>query len=84
MGLGMLLWDFDDGTQGRRQTTLSLPLGVGVKYRHDDNFALRMEFQDIVSLGDRTGSDAVHTLALMFGAEFRFGGSRPSYDYWYW
>ncbi|MBI1901209.1 MAG: hypothetical protein HYS13_08880 [Planctomycetia bacterium] len=82
-GAGLAHWDFVATTADVTETTLLLPFALGFRYRYDDDLALRLEVQDNVSLGERTGSDTVHVVALNFGLELRFGGPRLSYDSWF-
>lgn len=61
---------------------LTLPFGVGVKYRLDNRFVLRSEFIDNFSLQGSV-TDDMHNLAITMGLEVRFGGGdRRSYYPW--
>lgn len=61
---------------------LSIPFGIGVKYRLDNRFVLRGEFIDNYSLQGSV-TDEMHNLAVTMGLEVRFGGGdRRSYYPW--
>lgn len=61
---------------------LSMPFGVGLKYRLDNRFVLRGEFIDNYSFQGSV-TDEMHNLAVTMGIEVRFGGGdRRSYYPW--
>lgn len=82
-GAGLAYWDLAGATGDVTETTLLLPFALGFRYRYDDDLALRLELQDNVSLGERTGSGRIDIVSLNFGLELRFGGPRLSYDSWF-
>lgn len=82
-GLGIFQVDFDDDLNERvMRNVLSLPLGVGLKYRWNQRIALRLEVLDNMALGGGSQLDDMHNVSLTGGMELRFGGRRPSY--WPW
>ena len=58
--------------------TGSIPLAVGLKYRWNERFALRLEFGDDIAFPIHP-DNIMHSLSLTTGLEFRFGGTRKSY-----
>lgn len=61
---------------------LSIPFGLGLKYRLDNRFVLRGEFIDNYSFQGSV-TDEMHNLAVTMGIEVRFGGGdRRSYYPW--
>lgn len=82
-GIGFAFFEFAD-PRGRvvHETTLGLPLGAGIKYRWDDWLLAYLEFRDQIALGDSNALQTTHNLAIVVGAELRFGGSRRSYYPW--
>ena len=81
-GLGYAQIKFEDRlSQCWESNALSLPLGVGLKYRWNDWLVLRVEFIDTFLV---PGNDinAVQEFSLNGGVEIRFGGSRKAY--WPW
>jgi hypothetical protein len=82
-GLGFTTLRFND-EQGRRvsEAVLDVPLGVGVKYFYSPWFTLRFDFVDNIGIGNARVS-GMSNVSLMAGAEFRFGGRRPSYFPWH-
>jgi hypothetical protein len=82
-GLGFQTYRFNN-EQGLRisEAVLEVPLGFGVKYFYGPWFTLRFDFVDNLSVGNDRIS-GMHNIALMMGAEVRFGGRRPSYFPWH-
>jgi hypothetical protein len=82
-GLGFQTFRFND-IDGQRisEAALQIPLGFGVKYFFSPWFTLRFDFTDNLSVGNERLS-GMHNISLMAGAEFRFGGRRPSYFPWH-
>lgn len=80
-GGGVANFDFVDlnGTQ-IDQTSFTVPIGAGFRYRYNDAWALRFEFRDNICPGGPLAN--MHNITLTGGAEYRFGGSRPSYGMW--
>ncbi len=58
--------------------TFSMPLAVGVKYRWNDYFALRLELGDDIAMPGYA-ERIMHNLSITTGLEFRFGGTRKVY-----
>jgi hypothetical protein len=82
-GIGLAIFDYDDlvGTN-IVDSTPEFPVGIGIKYRHDDWVAFRFDFTDTIALGDGTKRVTTNNLSLTGGVEFRFGGPRRTY--WPW
>jgi hypothetical protein len=82
-GLGFTTFRFNDELGQRiSEATLDVPLGLGLKYFYGPWFTLRFDFVDNLSVGNSRLS-GMHNISLMAGAEFRFGGRRPSYFPWH-
>ncbi|MHC4399648.1 MAG: porin family protein [Planctomycetota bacterium] len=80
-GVGTVKTEFIDRLSTRhREMAFGLPIALGVKYRHADWLALRLELADNISFGDSL--NGVHYLSLTAGLEIRFGGRRTAY--WPW
>lgn len=62
------------------ETVFVVPIGAGFRYRYSDAWAFRFEFRDNIAPGGPLAS--MHNMTLVGGAEWRFGGSRPSYGMW--
>jgi hypothetical protein len=60
---------------------VTLPVGVGVKYRWQDWLATRVELTDTIVFPSG-GINRLHEFSLTAGVEFRFGGSCKGY--WPW
>jgi hypothetical protein len=71
----------NDLGQAIDDTALTIPLGIGLKLYNSPWFTIRFDAVDNLSF---SGShlDHMHNFSLMVGAEFRFGGTRPSYFPW--
>lgn len=83
MGLGFTTFRFNDEAGQRiSEAAVTVPLGFGVKYFYSPWFTLRFDFTDNLTLGNDRVS-GMHNVSLMAGAEFRFGGRRPSYFPWH-
>jgi hypothetical protein len=82
-GLGFVTYRFNE-QPGQRvsEAVVTMPLGFGVKYFYGPWFTLRFDFTDHWSLGNDRVSD-MHNVSLTAGAEFRFGGRKPSYFPWH-
>jgi hypothetical protein len=75
-------FDFSDRLGTRwDDTVFGLPFGLGVKYRHSDRMAFRLEVADNVAFPG-AAMETMHVLSVTGGAEIRFGGSRRAY--WPW
>lgn len=82
-GLGFVTFRFNDELGQRvSEAALEVPLGFGVKYYYSPWFTLRFDFTDNWTVGNDRVS-GMHNISLMAGAEFRFGGRRPSYFPWH-
>ena len=62
-------------------TSLSLPVGVGVKYLCSEQLAFRLDLLDDIALSS-DHLQVQQNLALTIGVELRFGGSRKVYRPW--
>ena len=82
VGSGMLDIDFDSPAQRYHDTLLTLPFGIGMKYRHSTRLALRFELLDNYAFSSGQLSD-MHNVSLTAGMEIRLGGGR-SRSYWPW
>ena len=82
-GLGFQTFRFNN-LAGQRisEAPLDIPIGCGVKYFYSPQFTLRFDLVDNICLGNSRIS-GMNNLAFMCGAEFRFGGRRPSYFPWH-
>ena len=82
-GLGFQTFRFNNELGQRiSEAALEVPLGAGIKYFYGPWFTLRFDFVDNLSFGNARIS-GMNNVSLMAGAEFRFGGSRPSYFPWH-
>lgn len=83
VGMGFQTFRFNNDLGQRiSEAVFELPLGFGVKYYYGPWFTLRFDFADNLALGNARVS-GMHNVSLMTGAEFRFGGRRPSYFPWH-
>lgn len=82
-GLGFQTFRFNTA-EGQRisESVLQFPLGAGLKYYYSPWFTLRMDVTDNLSVGNARLS-GMHNWSFTAGAEFRFGGTRPSYFPWH-
>jgi hypothetical protein len=82
IGLGMAKFSFTDlDTLPYRDDVMSLPLGVGLKYRCTPWMAARFDITDTISIaGDTTGT--LNNFTFTFGMEYRFGHHQTFY--WPW
>ena len=60
---------------------ISVPIAIGVKYRWNDFWALRLEGCDDIAFA-HAANGAMQTMSLTVGLEYRFGGTRKAY--WPW
>ncbi|HEY2414500.1 MAG TPA: outer membrane beta-barrel protein [Pirellulaceae bacterium] len=82
-GLGFQTFRFNNELGQRiSEAPLEIPLGAGIKYFYGPWFTLRFDFVDNLSLGNARIS-GMNNISFMTGAEFRFGGRRPSYFPWH-
>jgi len=82
-GLGFQTYRFNNELGQRiSEASFEIPLGFGVKYFYGPWFTLRFDFVDNISVGNERIS-GMNNVSLMAGAEFRFGGRRPSYFPWH-
>ena len=82
-GMGFVTFRFNDEIGQRvSEAAFEIPLAFGVKYYYSPWFTLRFDFADNLALGNERVS-GMHNISLMAGAEFRFGGRRPSYFPWH-
>lgn len=59
-------------------STMAIPMGVGLKYRYSRRIVFRIEMMDNFLFGER-GINPQHNLSLTSGVEIRFGGARKAY-----
>ena len=79
MGIGWGYVKFTDLLYNlRANTQMTMPMGVGVKYRYSRRIVLRMEVMDNFLFGER-GINPQHNLSITGGVEIRFGGPRKAY-----
>jgi hypothetical protein len=82
-GIGIGIFDYtNDVGLNIVDSTPIFPIGIGLKYRHDDWVAFRFDFTDTIALGDGLKRVTTHNLSVAGGVEFRFGGPRRTY--WPW
>jgi len=82
-GIGFTTFRFNNDLGQRiSEAVVDVPLGFGLKYFYGPWFTLRFDFTDNLALGNARIS-GMHNVSLMAGAEFRFGGRRPSYFPWH-
>jgi len=82
-GLGAGFVRFQDVLgQEYSETSVAIPVGVGLKYLRNERLAFRLEFTDTMIFAGEGSINTLHDLTLSGGVEFRFGGSRRSY--WPW
>jgi hypothetical protein len=81
-GVGFANFRFrDDGGDFIDDSPLTIPLGIGLKSYYSPWFTIRFDALDTISL--TSGQlDSMHNFSLSVGAEYRFGGKRPSYFPW--
>ncbi|MGE0605753.1 MAG: outer membrane beta-barrel protein [Pirellulales bacterium] len=81
IGIGVLDFDNDFGRHIVNSTPI-FPVGAGLKYRHDDWVAFRVDFTDTIALGADGLFSNTHNMSVTGAVEFRFGGPRKTY--WPW
>lgn len=83
LGFGFMDADYyDAGASRYHDTALSMPWGVGFKYRHSTRITIRFDVQDLMTFA--TGPQAeMHNLTITGGFEARFGGGTRK-NYWPW
>ena len=64
--------------QGYNVNCLSLPLGIGMKYLCDENFALRLDLLEDIAISNEH-LETQFNFSVTAGLEMRFGGSRKIY-----
>jgi len=83
VGLGVTSVNFMDRTDVRyRDTLVTVPFGLGLKYRVGDFVALRMECTDYLGFGGGRTLELLHDVTVLGGFEIRLGGPRRAY--WPW
>ncbi|MBA4016372.1 MAG: hypothetical protein C0483_04215 [Pirellula sp.] len=82
VGSGLNDINFYSTVQRYHNTLVTLPFGVGMKYRHSTRLALRFELLDNYTFSSGQVSD-MHNITLTAGMEIRIGGGR-SRSYWPW
>lgn len=81
-GMGMFDISYQTATTPFHQTTLEMPFGVGLKYRHSTRVAVRFDLLDNFTFA--TGQqEGMHNLSFTAGLEARFGGGMRR-NYWPW
>jgi len=81
-GMGLSNISFTDRLDQNYQTTsLSLPLGMGVKYLCSQQLSVRVDLLDDIALSSNH-LQTQQNVSLTAGVELRFGGSRKVY--WPW
>lgn len=83
LGIGWSSFRFEDHL-GRpvKDTTLQMPIGIGLKYYFRNWAALRVDATDNFSFSSQT-IDTMHNFSLTVGVEFHFGGRHRSYFPWH-
>jgi len=82
-GLGLQTVRFyDDQNKRVSESLFAIPVGLGLKYFCGPWFTLRFDFVDNIAIGN-DHINGMHNLAIMAGAEYRFGGHRQSYYPWH-
>ncbi len=83
VGAGLSNITFLDALGDRwAQTLFTVPVGIGLKYRLGDFWAMRMEVADNVIFGNDHSIDLLNNVSVIAGVEFHFGGPRRTY--WPW
>lgn len=83
VGMGILDLNYYDAAQNRyHDGALSLPFGVGFKYRYSTRISMRFDLVDYYSF-DTGAQDSMNNLMLSAGFEGRFGGGSRK-NYWPW
>ena len=78
-GMGLSNVHFTDKLQqDYHVTSLSLPLGMGLKYLCNDNLDVRLDLLDDIAFSSQN-LNTQHNLSITAGVDFRFGGSRKVY-----
>ena len=76
LGVGLATYRFRDQTNERiHDSSVSVPISVGVKYFYSPHFTLRFDAVDNVTLGS-DNLDAMNSFFLLGSVEYRFGGRR--------
>jgi hypothetical protein len=79
-GLGMAYVDFvDHRGESLAEFVPTVPLGVGLQYRHADWMVVHVDARDTIALGGPEDLEQMHYLSLTGGLEFRFGVSPNVY-----
>lgn len=84
IGMGLADYRFYNETaQFTHQTVFNLPIGLGLKYRHNQRWALRFDFIDNLSFDGGSQIDTMNNFQFTTGLEARFGFG-PSRSYYPW
>jgi hypothetical protein len=82
-GFGILDLDYYDASSNHyHDGALSLPFGVGMKYRYSTRVSMRFDLIDHFSF-DTGAQQSMHNLTISAGFEGRFGGGSRK-NYWPW
>jgi hypothetical protein len=83
IGLGMAGIQFDDRlAQHYDELLLTMPIGLGLKYRWSDQLAFRFEVVDNLVFGHGSPLRTLNNVSVAGGVEIRFGRTRKGY--WPW
>jgi hypothetical protein len=78
-GIGLSDINFGDRLgNGDHVTCLALPLGIGLKYLCNENFAVRLDLLDDIAMSN-AHLETQNNFSITGGLEMRFGGSRKVY-----
>ena len=66
-----------------RETMFTMPIGLGLKYRLGELWALRLELADNLMFGTNS-IGFQNNPSILGGLEFHFGSSRSRRTYWPW
>ncbi len=82
-GMGVADVSFDNDL-GRTvdETLFGVVIGIGMKYRWSSRAVSRIELLDNIAFGTRRDMTTVNNVSLIFGMEYRLGGSPVRY--WPW
>jgi hypothetical protein len=73
----------DDNNLQVHQTALDIPFGIGLKYRHNEQWAFRVDLTDNLSFATGQNISTMSNYSITGGVEARWGvGARKSY--WPW
>ncbi len=77
LGFGFADYRFtDDNNMQIHQTTLDVPFGIGLKYRHNEQWAFRLDVTDNLTFATGQNISTMNNYSVTGGIEARWGVAR--------